>query len=603
MLLFANTPLRANAYRLLKTRWSNTLDHTNVHKEYPRPQLEREHWINLNGEWHYEVTSLTQKPDNFANKVLVPFPIESLLSGAGKGEKVRISPKQKLWYRRRFRLEQQDFDTLLLHFGGVDWETEVWVNSQYVGKHQGGHDAFYFDIAPFLNPTNDSGNSEQEILISVWDPSNKGPQPRGKQINRPGNIYYTPVTGIWQTVWLEPLSSTYIKKVNIESDIDAKTVTVSIDTESPLSGDEIEIKALKDNLVLASGKTSDGLIKLALPHDEVTLWSPDTPQLYQLHISINRNDKKIDSATSYFALRRIEKKKDSKCINRLFLNGQAVFQMGLLDQGWWPDGLYTAPSDEALKYDIEMTKAMGFNMIRKHVKVEPARWYFHCDKIGILVWQDMPTGDRSILPRQKDIKRSGESAAIFHRELEAMIGQLAFFQCIVCWVPFNEGWGQFNTNEVLQKVKKLDPSRLVDGPSGWVDRGQGDMHDYHIYGRRLFVGEREQNRALVIGELGGFGYRLKEHMAVTNSWSYNNSKSPEHLYQRYSALFEDQLIPLLKEGLAAAVYTQTTDIESEINGLLTYDREVCKVPVDKINAVHQKVYAEFNLCTSGQTNG
>lgn len=598
-LFFADTLLRANNYRLLKTQWSDLPKNKTPHPEYPRPQLVRDRWLNLNGDWQYAIRPKKQKqPEIFDGHIVVPFPIESLLSGTGNGNDKkwgkRVSHKQRLWYKRHFNLDElkSNNENLILHFGGVDWHCEVWINQQYVGEHKGAHDAFNFDITSFL-----SEDTEQEILVSVWDPCNKGPQPRGKQVNRPGNIYYTPVTGIWQTVWLEPVAKTYIQDLTFTSNIVDKTLCVQVLADNLLPGDKLKVSAFDKGEILSEGLVTNGQALINLPKDKIELWSCESPKCYDLTLEISRDESLIDTVKSYFALRKIELKPDHKGINRLFLNNEPQFQLGLLDQGWWPDGLYTAPSDDALKYDIEMTKAMGFNMIRKHVKVEPSRWYYHCDKLGMLVWQDMPTGDKNILPKQKDIVRSPESVEIFHQELDAMLKQLRFFQSIVCWVPFNEGWGQFDTNNILRKVKDFDPSRLVDGPSGWVDRGEGDMRDYHIYNRKLYVGAPEQTRALAIGEFGGIGHRLPQHMAVTNAWSYNNTKSLEHLEKRYEKLYAEQLLPLIEQGLSAAVYTQTTDVESEINGLMTYDRSVIKIPLPVMRSVHQSVYDTFNLCT------
>lgn len=584
VLFFANTPLRANHYRKLETQWSTNAQHT----EYPRPQLEREQWINLNGSWHYAIRpKQSEMPTSFDGRIEVPFPLESDLSGVAR----KIRPDQTLWCKTEFVLAKnykQNNEKLRLHFGAVDWQCELWINHQYVGKHCGGHDAFYFDIENFLVAEN-----VQHLCIAVWDPCSAGVQPRGKQSNRPSNIYYKAVTGIWQSVWLEPLATTHIEYLSYRTDIHKKNITLTLDINDLQTHDEITVQVFNNEKEIAKKTTQQNQFQIQLP-EQSKLWSPENPTLYPALITIVRNTKTIDSVTTYFSLRKIEIKKSADNLNRVYLNEEPVFQLGLLDQGWWPDGLYTAPNDAALKFDIEISKAMGFNMIRKHVKVEPARWYYHCDKIGMLVWQDMPTGDKNILPKQKDMKRSETSSSVFHQELDAMIKQLRFFQCIVCWVPFNEGWGQFETNSVLQKVKALDADRLVDGPSGWNDRGFGDFRDYHIYNRKLFIGQQKPGRAEAIGEFGGIGHRIAAHMAVTNSWSYNNTKTPEKLAQRYQNLLLEQMLPLIDKGLCAAVYTQTTDVESEINGLLTYDRKVEKIPVTTLAEIHQKVFRHFN---------
>jgi hypothetical protein len=582
LLHVANTPLRPNRYRPLDTPWTDATDGFLNSPDYPRPQMQRGTWLPLNGAWQYAITKKNASaPAQFDGTIKVPFPIESRLSGVAR----RITPRQALWYRRDFEAPEYDFNRLLLHFGAVDWQAEVWVNGHYAGKHCGGHDAFFFDIAPFLD-----GTGRQELLVKVWDPTNIGFQPRGKQVLRPGNIYYTPVTGIWQTVWLEPLGATSIDYLGVETDIEHSRVILELDIIGGRSTDVLSIDISLAGTIVASHKGSGNMASIGLPQNAVKLWSGSSPTLYDLDIKLLRNDQMIDSVHSYFAMRKIEIRKDKHGVNRIFLNNAVQFQLGLLDQGWWPDGLYTAPTDEALLFDIEQTRAMGFNMIRKHVKVEPARWYYHCDRLGILVWQDMPTGDRNILPKQRDLVRGDASEQVFRRELTAMIRQLRFFPCIVCWVPFNEGWGQFKTNEILQLVRELDPTRLVDGPSGWVDRGEGDMRDYHIYNRRLFIGEVEDSRSMVIGEFGGIGFRLEDHMAVTNSWSYNSCRSLEEFSSRYESLILEQVLPLIEKGLAAAVYTQTTDVESEINGLMSYDRKIQKIELEMLRSIHSQLY-------------
>jgi hypothetical protein len=582
ILYLANTPFRANRYRKLETPWTDKAGW----KEYPRPQLQREHWINLNGTWQCAIQSknkLQDQIESFDLNINVPFPVESLLSGVEK----KVGAKNKLWYRRTYEKPETKNGRLRLHFGAVDWETEVWVNGQYAGKHQGGHNAFYFDIESFLNE-----GKEQEVVVSVWDPTSSDVQPRGKQSNRPSNIYYMPVTGIWQTVWLEPLPEASVANIRYQSDIDERRLDFDIALENFQEDDKLFFKSLDAEFELELLRHS-GKFSVNLP-ENIVCWETENPRLYDFQLSIIRGDKVIDSVNSYFALRKVEIKADKKGFNRIFVNNKAVFQLGLLDQGWWPDGLYTPPNEEALRYDIEVSKAMGFNVIRKHVKIEPALWYYYCDLLGVLVWQDMPTGDKNVLPKQKDIVRSPKSKEIFFRELDVMMNQLDFFQSLICWVPFNEGWGQFDTNNVLSYVKQKDASRLVDGPSGWNDRGQGDMRDYHIYNRKLFVGSQKPGRAEVVGEFGGLGYRLEEHMAVTNSWSYKSKKSAEELHEAYQNLMEQELQPLFKKGLAGAIYTQTTDVESEINGLLTYDRKVNKIGAQTLGEIHKGLFRAFD---------
>jgi hypothetical protein len=573
----------------LMTRWAKDVSPDKVHPEYPRPHLERKEWLNLNGLWDYAIRprAAAVQPESWDGQILVPFPIESALSGVMK----TVGEANRLVYRRTFKLPTEEAwknKRILLHFGAVDWECTVWVNGVVVGTHRGGYDPFSFDITRALQKQT---SGSHEILVSVWDPTDASFQPRGKQVAKPHGIWYTSVTGIWQTVWLEPVPSCYITSLRIVPNVDRQEIQVTVDaSQTPRSGALLTITTMSNGMrefprkqvaVLATGHP------FAISLSPARFWSTDDPWLYNFSVEVAVNGA-IDKVTGYFAMRKIEVRKDVAGVNRLFLNNQPLFQLGPLDQGWWPDGLYTAPTDAALKYDIEITKKLGFNMCRKHVKVEPARWYYWCDKLGLLVWQDMPSGDRYIGANDADIVRSAESEATFRREWQAIIAANQMHPSIVAWVPFNEGWGQFKTNEILEFTKKLDPTRLVDGPSGWSDRGGGDMHDLHSYpGPGMFP--ISEKRASVLGEFGGLGLPLEGHLWLKKgNWGYRTYKDKGELAKAYRDIV-GRLQGLRADGLAAAVYTQTTDVEIEVNGLMTYDRAVIKLPED-VAELHKKLY-------------
>jgi hypothetical protein len=565
----------------LVTRWAKDVTAERVHPEYPRPQMARKDWVNLNGSWQYAIRPRDEKlPEKLDGTILVPFPVESTLSGVKKY--VRLA--NRLWYRRTFKAPAlPSGGRLLLHFGAVDWHAIVWVNGQKLGEHKGGYDAFTFDITEALRKDGD-----QEIVVSVWDPSDKGFQPRGKQVTNPQGIWYTPVTGIWQTVWLEPVPAASIAGLKMTPDVDQGVLRLSVQGRGTQKGETIRAEATDGDRVVATAAGRIGET-VELKVAGAKLWSPDSPFLYGLKVRLEKDGKAVDEVASYFGMRKIAVAKDTDGFNRLFLNNKPLFQLGPLDQGWWPDGLYTAPTDAALRYDLEMTRKLGFNMIRKHVKVEPDRWYYHCDRLGILVWQDMPNGDRHIAPRAPDIVRSAESADNFRREYTALIDGRYNHPCIVVWVPFNEGWGQFETDRVLAWTKEYDPTRLVDGPSGWTDRGTGDMQDMHSYPGPAMP-RPEPRRAVVLGEFGGLGLPLEGHLWWNKrNWGYRTYKTREELQASYTQLIA-RLRPLISEGLAAAVYTQTTDVEGEVNGLMTYDRAVIKFDVDRLARMHQRLY-------------
>jgi hypothetical protein len=565
----------------LMTRWAVRVSTKNVHSEYPRPQMVRKSWQNLNGLWDYAIVHKNQQqPDAFDGQILVPFPIESALSGVMKP----VGEENCLWYKRTFRIPRTwKGQCVLLHFGAVDWDAAVWVNGTQVGTHRGGYNPFSFDITNALKET-----SEQEIVVSVWDPTDAGTQPRGKQVSKPRGIWYTAVTGIWQTAWVEPVPEAYIKWIKIVPDIDSKSVRVTAACSDP-AGYSVEVEAKDGWFTKAKSKGNAGE-EIVLNIKKPKLWSPDSPFLYDLNVTLkDGKGKKVDVVSSYFGMRKIEVRKDKKGINRLFLNNESLFQFGPLDQGWWPDGLYTAPSDAALCYDIEVLKKLGCNMLRKHVKIEPARFYYWCDKLGLMVWQDMPSGDKYIGGRDPDIQRSPESARQFETELTAMITTFYNHPSIIMWVAYNEGWGQWDTPRIVDLIKELDPTRLVNNASGWTDRGVGDVHDIHSYPGPA-VPPTEEKRAAVLGEFGGLGLPVKGHTwQEEKNWGYRSYETREDLTDAYLTLI-DNLRSLIGDGLSAAVYTQTTDVEIEINGLMTYDREMIKMDVKKAAAANKRLY-------------
>lgn len=552
----------------LTTPWTGDVTPDHVWPEYPRPQMMRPHWTNLNGLWDYAIRAKdAAQPDKWDGEILVPFAVESALSGVKK----TVLPEQRLWYRRSFDVSsRQAGERVLLNFGAVDWQCTLWINGQKVGDHTGGHDPFSFDVTQYVT------EGDNELVLAVWDPTDVGYEPHGKQVLKPGGIMYTAVTGIWQTVWLEVVPEVHVKSLKIVPNVDGGLVTVSVQASGAAS---VEIKAMDQGVVVACQEGKVGQV-MALTIPEAKLWSPDTPHLYDLKVTLSQGDRPVDVVTSYFGMRKIEVAPDEAGILRLKLNNEVLFQYGPLDQGWWPDGLYTPPTDEAIQYDIAMTKTFGMNMARKHVKYESARWYYWCDKLGLLVWQDMPAGDSG---------RNEESKANFYTELKAMIDTLHNFPCIVMWVPFNEGWGQFDTPEVVKWVQAYDPTRPVNEASGWHDRGSGDVSDMHSYpgpGMRPV----EKDRVVVLGEFGGLGMPVKGHTwQGEKNWGYVSFETKDALTNAYVDLLT-KMRPLIGQGLAAAVYTQTSDVEIEVNGLLTYDRKIVKMDLDAIAAAANRLY-------------
>ena len=573
--------------------WAKDVNASAPLPEYPRPQMVREKWQNLNGLWNYKIESKdkTEHPAAFDGKILVPYAVESALSGVAK----RVGKDSVLWYQTTLSMPGSFADKrVLLHFGAVDWQCDLYVNGKLAGTHQGGYDPFSFDITPYLQKGN------QVIAVRVWDPSDDGPQPRGKQVKKPEGIGYTPVTGIWQTGWLETVPQTHIVSTRHTPDIDRQVLAVMASVQNAKPGDQLLFSVWEQGQKVSEKQVAVGQEAL-LPVPNAKLWSPQNPFLYDLKVAVMRKDKPIDEVASYFAMRKISMAPDENGVQRMLLNNGFVFQYGPLDQGWWPDGLYTAPTDAALRFDIEKTKAMGFNTIRKHVKVEPARWYHHCDRLGLLVWQDMPSGDMAtgrwdsrpgVDGLAEDAQRSEASEKIYRTEWEAILDALHNFPSIIVWVPFNEAWGQFKTQEITEWTIRKDPSRLVNSASGGNFYPAGHIMDLHNYpapampAASLF-GARQ---VLVLGEFGGLGLPLENHTwQQKNNWGYQSFTTREDLYQRY-ALFVDKLEGLIQKGLSAAIYTQTTDVEVEVNGLMTYDRKVVKMPEDSLKAIHHKLY-------------
>ena len=575
----------------IKTPWGEQLNPKNVLPEYPRPIMERHEWKNLNGSWNYAITKKGEAaPGNYQGEILVPFAVESSLSGVGK----RINEHQELWYQRTFDVPSSwKGKQILLHFGAVDWKADVWVNDVKVGEHTGGFTPFYFDITSALN----KGNNQ--LVVKVWDPADRGEQPRGKQVERPEGIWYTPVTGIWQTVWLEPVAAQHIAHLKTTPDIDKKTVKVEVAT-NVCSPDKVEVKVFDGKNLVAKGAALNGVpVELTMPED-VKLWSPESPSLYDMEVTLYKDGKAIDQVKSYTALRKFSTHKDKNGITRLQLNNKDYFQFGPLDQGWWPDGLYTAPTDEALVYDLKKIKDFGYNMVRKHVKVEPARWYTYCDQLGLIVWQDMPNGGRGPAEWQMhkyydgaDAIRSAKSEANYRKEWKEIIDYLYSYPSIGVWVPFNEAWGQFKTPEIAAWTKEYDPSRLVNPASGGNHYTCGDILDLHNYpGPNLYL--YDPTRATVMGEYGGIGMALKGHLWLADkNWGYVKFNTPEEVTNEYIK-YADHLLELIEKGFSAAVYTQITDVEEEVNGLVTYDRKVIKVDEPKIKAINQKICNSLN---------
>lgn len=574
----------------IKTRWAETLDPKHVLPEYPRPLLERRDWMNLNGLWDYAIKPAGEnEPHTFDGKILVPFAVESSLSGVQK----TVGEDNELWYKTDFKLPSGwKGKNIILHFGAVDWKADVFLNDIKIGTHAGGFTPFDFDITPHLK------QGEQKLVVKVFDPTDKGYQARGKQVNDPHGIWYTPVTGIWQTVWLEPVSRKYISGVKNVADIDNNKMKVDVSARNADRSDVVEVRILDgDNLVNVAKAVAGQSLEINIPGAK--LWSPDSPFLYDMEINLYSGGKLTDQVKSYCAMRKVSMKRDQAGVMRIQLNNEDCFHFGPLDQGWWPDGLYTAPTDEALMYDIRKTKDFGYNMIRKHVKVEPARWYTHCDRLGILVWQDMPNGDKN--PHWEmhayfngtESVRTRESEDNFRREWKEIIDFLYSYPCVSVWVPFNEAWGQFKSPEIVAWTKAYDPSRLVNPASGGNHYRSGDMLDMHSYpGPRIFIADPE--RVNVLGEYGGIGLPLKGHLwQKDKNWGYVEFKNSKEVTDKYIE-YAEVLKKMISSVYSGAVYTQTTDVEGEVNGLITYDRKVVKIDEERLRKINREICNALN---------
>ena len=602
----------------IRTQWADQVGPSNSHPEYPRPQMVRPLWKSLNGLWSYAVTPAAPSavpawssatpaisgmtgpgggllPECTDGSILVPFCIESSLSGVGR----RVGADEALWYSTSFKVPSGWKEHVMLNFGAVDYLADIWLNGSFVGRHVGGYTSFSFDITPFLKA------GSQQLLLRVVDGTDNGEQPRGKQVSEPGGIWYTPVTGIWQSVWIEPVSASSIESYTAVPGIGTIELGASVRGEA----DEVEYILLEGGTgwsteapgspaelkkaVGAPGET------VSLEYPDARLWSPEDPYLYGLRINLWKDGKTVDSVLGYTAFRQSSEVRDAAGHRRLGLNGKPYLQFGPLDQGWWPDGLYTAPADEALRFDIETTKDLGYNMIRKHIKVEPARWYWYCDRLGIAVWQDMPSIAANLPGGQWgewgyetgwDYPLSDGAKATYYREWGDIIAQLRNHPCILVWVPFNEAWAQFDTPEVVEFTRTQDPSRLINSASGGNSYLCGDILDSHNYPTPIMKFRSGGKQIDVLGEYGGIGLAVEGHLwQPERNWGYQGlCANPQEVLARYSE-YADMLIPELRSGVAAAVYTQTTDVEIEVNGLMTYDRKVIKMPREELREVNRRI--------------
>jgi hypothetical protein len=560
------------------TEWSKDVDPAKPWMQYPRPDLVRNEWMNLNGLWDYAITQKGSKPENWDGTILVPYPVESALSGVRK----RVSDNQNLWYKTTISIPNTwRKKHILLNFEACDWETVIYIDGKEIGMHRGGYDPFTFDITESLG-----GKKTHELLVCVWDPTDKGKQPRGKQVSSPGGIWYTPSTGIWQTVWIEPVNESYISSFRTVTNADNGTVVFKTDVKNSASS-SVTFIIKKDGKTIAkeTGNAGDDItIKISDP----VLWTPDNPFLYDIEAELTTNNKVTDKIKSYTGIRKISIGKDADGFTRILLNNRFVYQNGPLDQGFWPDGIYTPPTETAMVYDLQMTKKMGFNMLRKHVKVENRIFYNWCDKLGILVWQDMPSGDESIWGDLPDINKSKEAADQYETELNRMIETKYNHPSIIMWVPFNEGWGQFETGRITQLIKDYDSTRLVNSSSGWTDRGTGDINDIHHYPEPA-VQPAEEKRAIVLGEFGGLGLPLQGHTWEQKNWGYRNMTDTLQLLSKFETYYDMVHHFVNEKGLSATIYTQTTDVETETNGLMTYDRKINKMGVENVYRANNNI--------------
>lgn len=579
----------------MRSVWYDKVDTACPLPEYPRPQLVRENWLNLNGKFDYAILPAAQKwAENFDGEILVPFAVESLLSGVEKP----LSPSDRLWYRKRFFVPTAMLGkNILMHFGAVDWQCEVFINHHSVGKHTGGYCAFSFDITEYLT------EGENELVVCVYDPTESGWQQRGKQVNDTHGFWYTATSGIWQTVWLEAVSDVYVQKLRFVPNIDREVIRVKTELNTDTEAEIYATVTFAGDVVFSGAIEKD--TEIALPN--AALWTPETPNLYDVSLEIKVDGALTDTVTSYFGMRKFHVDKDQKGVMRLFLNNKPYFQKGLLDQGYWPDGGMTPPTDEAMIFDIAEMKRLGFNMLRKHIKIEPLRWYYHCDRLGMIVWQDMMSGGKYIgdfyagfLPNigilhVKDNKYNVFSRTEkswrddFERELTEMIDLLYNTVSLYCWVPFNEAWGQFDALRICAYVRKLDDTRVIDHASGWYDQGGGDVQSMHKYILPIRM-RKPDHRAFVITEFGGYSQKEEGHMwNPKKAFGYLMFKDKASLTAAYGKLMKKQVIPLVEKGLSGTIYTQVSDVENEVNGIYTYDRAVLKLEEDTVIALNKQL--------------
>ena len=569
----------------MKTIWGERLNENAILPEYPRPQLQRGSYINLNGRWRYAITDSDILPAEWDGDILVPFSPESELSGVNR----TLLPGQTLWYTRTFTLPQGfHAGRVLLQFGAVDQDATVYVNGTEAGKHEGGYNAFAVELTAALTA------GENTLTVRVKDDTDATWRTRGKQKRQRGGIWYTPQSGIWQTVWLESVPEEYIQTLRLTPRLNGQHCELEILVTAE---HDLPCEAVVEGKPYALTANHSLRIPIANPR----LWSPETPTLYPLTVRMGQ-----DAVESYFALRSTEIRVDKQGVKRLFLNGKPYFHNGLLDQGYWPDGLYTAPADDALVFDIQAAKDLGFTMLRKHIKVEPMRWYYHCDRLGMLVWQDMPNGGGTyrfstitlplITGRHHDDHRyayfareAAEGRRAYRRELSEMVGQLYNCPCVALWVPFNEGWGQFEAAEASRLIDSLDGTRPIDPASGWHDQRSGELRTYHVYFKPFHFKPDRLGRAVALSEFGGYNLRIAQHAYNDTDFGYKRLKNPEALQAAYEALYDTQVLPAIPKGLCAAVYTQLTDVEDELNGLFTYDRAVCKLPAEALRALNRAI--------------
>lgn len=578
----------------MKTRWTDSVDKYCPLPEYPRPQMERSDWMSLNGVYEYAIKSANcEWVNDFDGEIVVPFAVESMLSGVEK----QLLPSQRLWYKKTFTVpENMKEKNILLNFGAVDWQCKVFINKSLAGTHTGGYTSFSLDITDLLN------EGENELVICVYDPTDKGWQQRGKQVIKPHGFWYVATSGIWQSVWLEAVDVCHITKLKLTPDIDTKTLKIK--TFATDENCNVKVTVYKNDIVISENEIS---LEGEIQFDSIELWSPENPFLYNLKLELIKDGKVVDEVKSYVGMRKYSIDKDKYGLPRFFLNNEPYFQKGLLDQGYWSDGGMTPACDEAMIYDIETMKRLGFNMLRKHIKVELDRWYYHCDRLGMLVWQDMVSGGEYIglmlagaLPlvginkvkdnNYKAFKRGEKKwRDEFKRELNEMLNQLYNHTCISVWVPFNEGWGQFDALQIATSVKNFDPTRLVDHASGWHDQGGGDFNSMHRY--TLPVRSRKPDgRIFALTEFGGYSRVVSDHTwDESKSFGYMMYKNKAKLTQAFRNLHEKQIIPLIDRGLSATVYTQVSDVENEVNGILTYDREHIKIDEDTIIEMNNKL--------------